>query len=238
MNTYANALRSPEDMRDWIAEGPVEVRPGPSGVVLASSAGDPDDDAAHWTLWCPVRFDDAVRISWEFRPVEEPGLAMAFFAARGHSGNLFGPDQLPRDGRYPQYHSGDLDALHLSYFRHRWPQERAFRTCNLRRSAGFRLVAQGADPLPPAADANGFYRLVIDKDGPDVHFSINDLPIFSWHDDGAAGQPAGEHLGGGHLAGGYFGLRQMAPLVAEYRNFSVSALEAPLTQCLPEDPHA
>jgi hypothetical protein len=227
---YANALRSPDDLLGWIAEGPVNVSQGPSGVVLAGSAPDPDDDAAHWTLWCPVPFSDGIRISWDFRPIEEPGLAMLFFAAQGHSGDLFGPQQLPRDGRYPQYHSGDLDALHISYFRHRWPQERAFRTCNLRRSAGFHLVAQGADPLPPAADADGFYRLVVEKDGRDVRFSMNGLPLFAWHDDGAAG-PA-------PLTGGYIGLRQMAPLVAEYKDFSVSSLIPGADSTTLEDSHA
>ena len=142
---------------------------------------------------------------------------MVFFAAMGHSGDLFGPDQQPRDGRYPQYHSGDLDALHISYFRHKWAEERAFRTCNLRKSAGFHLVAQGADPLPPAEDASGFYRMCIRKIGDDVSFSINDLPLFSWHDNGSVGGPA---LGGGHI-----GLRQMTPLVAEYRNFRVTPLD-------------
>ncbi|MET4061936.1 hypothetical protein ABIB35_003514 [Arthrobacter sp. UYP6] len=219
MSFYTNALQSPADLAGWIPEGPAAISQGPSGVVLASSATNPDQDSAHWTLWCPVPFADRVRISWDFRPIEDPGLAMVFFSAQGHSGELFGPGQLPRDGRYPQYHSGDINALHLSYFRRRWPQERAFRTCNLRRSSGFHLVAQGADPLPPAVDADGFYRLVIDKDGPDVRFSINGLPLFTWHDDGTPG--------GAPLTGGHFGFRQMAPLVAEYRNLSVCTLNPP-----------
>lgn len=219
MTEYVNTFRTPDDLTDWIAEGPLAIRQGPSGVILSSSVPDPDSDNANWTLWCPVRFGDAICISWEFRPVEEPGLAMVFLAATGHHGDLFGPQQAPRDGRYPQYHSGDIDALHVSYFRHRWPDERAFRTCNLRKSAGFHLVAQGADPLPPATDANGFYRISVEKDGADIAFSINGLQLFSWHDDGVlAGEP---------LSDGYVGLRQMAPLIAEYRNFSVRALEKP-----------
>lgn len=217
MTGYRNALQSPAQVRGWVAEGPVRIEQGPTGMVLSSSANEDEvGDRAHWTLWCPVEFGSDIRIAWEFRPIREPGLAMVFFAATGHSDGLFSPGQAPRDGYYPQYHSGDIDALHVSYFRHKWSSERAFRTCNLRKSAGFHLVAQGADPLPPADDADGFYRLAIDKRGPDVAFTINELALFTWHDDGQVG---GKPLGGGHV-----GLRQMAPLVAEYRNFAVTPL--------------
>lgn len=217
MTAYRNGLGGPDDLGDWVAEGPVRIEQGPSGVVLSSSADEAAvGDRAHWTLWCPLAFGSDIRVEWEFRPVREPGLAMLFFAATGKAGGLFSPAQAARDGFYPHYHSGDINALHVSYFRHKWPNERAFRTCNLRKSAGFHLVAQGADPLPPAEDAAGFYRLAIEKRGPSVAFSINELPLFTWNDDGRIG---GEPLGAGHV-----GLRQMAPLVAEYRNFSVTPL--------------
>lgn len=220
--SYANALSGPDAMSGWIAEGPVRIDQGPTGVVLSSTVGDGESDDGHWTLWCPETFGSRIAIEWEFRPISEPGLAMIFFAATGHSGSLFGADQLPRDGRYPQYHSGDLDALHISYFRHKWAEERAFRTCNLRKSAGFHLVAQGADPLPPADDATDFYRMRIVKDGDVVSFLINDLLLFRWHDDGSVGGPA--------LGAGQIGIRQMTPLVAEYRNFRVTPLDtAPAT---------
>ena len=223
MTGYHNALTTPAMIADWVIEGPAHLAQGESGILLSSSSASASDDdegddpdGAHFTVWCPEYFGDDIRVDWEFRPVSEPGLAMLFFAAHGHSpGGLFSPEQHPRDGRYPQYHSGDLNALHVSYFRHKWVDERAFRTCNLRKSAGFHLVAQGADPLPPTEDAVGFYRLAIEKRGPDVAFFINDLPIFAWHDDGIL-SPV--------LAGGHVGLRQMAPLVAEYRNFSVTPL--------------
>lgn len=220
MSGYTNTLASPEQLRHWVAEGPVQIGQGPDGVILSSPPG--ADEDGHWTLWCPDRFEDDIRISWEFRPISEPGLAMLFFAAIGHSPDgMFSAGQAARDGGYPQYHSGDINALHVSYFRHKWPSERAFRTANLRKSTGFHLVAQGADPLPPAADADGFYRLAVEKHGPDVAFSVNDLSLFSWHDDGS--------LGGPHLAGGHIGFRQMAPLVAEYRHFAVSPLPKPIT---------
>lgn len=94
---------------------------------------------------------------------------MLFFSAAGHEGqDLYSASLAPRTGYCPQYRSGDIDALHVSYFRHKYGSERAFRTCNPGKSAGFELVAQGADPLPPIEDAVDFYRMEVVKDGPRV----------------------------------------------------------------------
>ncbi|MNY82866.1 hypothetical protein D3C86_2252240 [compost metagenome] len=51
------------------------------------------------------------------------------------------------------------------------------------------------------------------KWGREIHFFINDLPIFEWEDDG---ETFGQVLQGGKL-----GFRQMAPLIAEYANLRV-----------------
>jgi hypothetical protein len=198
-----------------VAEGPLSLNTHAGALELSGSLDDEEfGDRAHWTFWCPEEFPDGIRISWEFMPLAEPGLAMLFFAAAGQGGKgLFSPELAPRTGYYPQYHSGDIDALHVSYFRHKYQSERAFRTCNLRKSAGFELVAQGADPLPPVDDAVDFYRLEVVKDGPRVAFSINGLPLFEWHD------PSDKVLGAGRI-----GFRQMAPLRAAYRNLVVEKI--------------
>ncbi|MFF1252831.1 DUF1961 family protein [Pseudarthrobacter sp. NPDC058329] len=212
---YSNPLSGPADVADWVAEGPLSMG-NLGGALELSGLLDHEEfgDHAHWTFWCPEQFPDGIRISWEFFPVEEPGLAMVFFSANGHGGrDLFSAGLAPRTGYYPQYHSGDIDALHVSYFRHKYQSERAFRTCNLRKSAGFELVAQGADPLPPAEDAVDFYRMEVVKDGRRVAFSINGLPLLDWTD------PSEKVLGGGHV-----GFRQMAPLRAAYRNLVVEKL--------------
>lgn len=212
---YSNPLSGPADVADWVAEGPLSMG-NLGGALELSGLLDHEEfgDHAHWTFWCPEQFPDGIRISWEFFPVEEPGLAMAFLSANGHGGrDLFSAGLAPRTGHYPQYHSGDIDALHVSYFRHKYQNERAFRTCNLRKSAGFELVAQGADPLPPAEDAVDFYRMEVVKDGRRVAFSINGLPLLDWRD------PSENVLGGGHV-----GFRQMAPLRAAYRNLVVEKL--------------
>lgn len=211
---HRNALADPADLDGWVAEGPVAIAAGDDGGVVLSSAGGIDD---HWTLWCPDVFGDRVRITWEFSPRAEPGLAMLFFgAAAVDGGGIFDDGLAPRSGAYPQYHSGDIRTLHVSYFRRRWEDERAFHTCNLRKSPGFHLVAQGADPLPPVVDARGaHYRVEVVKDGPRVALSIDDLPLFQWTDDESTGP---------RVRAGRIGFRQMSPLVASYRNLEVHSL--------------
>lgn len=212
---YANPLASASDVADWVAEGPARAE-DVDGAVALRSGGDPD--AGHFTLWCPAELPDRVRIAWDFRPIAEPGLAMLFFGATGVDGrSVLDPVLAPRDGSYPQYHSGDIRTLHVSYFRRRWDDERAFHTCNLRKSPGFHLVAQGADPIPSADDARDrFYRVEVVKDGPRVAFSVYGLPLFSWVDDGSTGPTIG---------GGRIGFRQMAPLIAHYRDLEVWTLD-------------
>ena len=147
-------------------------------------------------------------VEWDFWPIREPGLCILFFHAKGRNGeDLF--DLAPRTGPYEQYHHGDLDAYHVSYFRRRWPAERALHTCNLRKSYGFHLVAQGPDPLPAVQDAAGPYSLRLSVQDGRITFAINDLVAFSWRDE--------QRLGGGKL-----GFRQMAPMIGEYANLRIS----------------
>jgi len=210
---YRNPLGGPDGIADWHAEGPVRAATRGDALELASAGGDSD----HWTLWCPVELPDGIRITWEFSPRAEPGLAMLFFGARAvGGGGILDDDVATRTGAYPEYHSGDIRTLHVSYFRRRWEDERAFHTCNLRKSPGFHLVAQGADPLPPVADsAERFYRIAVEKEGARVSFSIDDLPLFTWRDDGTTGPLIGA---------GRIGFRQMAPLIACYRNLEIHSL--------------
>ena len=94
-------------------------------------------------------------------------------------------------------------------------------TCNLRKGKGFHLVAQCADPIPPAQSARGPYQVRIVKAGPLVHFGIGlgkmFLTLFEWHDNG---EDYGPVLGGGRI-----GFRQMSPLIAEYANLTVRKVE-------------
>ena len=53
------------------------------------------------------------------------------------------------------------------------------------------------------------------KDGK-IDFIINDLPVFSWQDDGKEYGPV--------LGGGKIGFRQMAPMIGEYSNLKVYSI--------------
>lgn len=211
---YRNPLREPAHIADWVAEGPMGSAAGEEGLELFGTADEAVlGDHAHFTVWCPVRLPDGIRVSWSFRPLTDEGLAMVFFAAEGIGADLFSPALASRTGYYPEYHSGDIRTLHASYYRRKWPSERRFTTSNLRKSPGFQLVAQGADPLPGIADVDGFYRVHVEKDGRSVRFGIDDLTLFVWHDE------SGDVLGGGRI-----GFRHMAPLRAAYRDLEVTSL--------------
>ncbi|MBT2755549.1 DUF1961 family protein [Mesobacillus foraminis] len=212
---YSNSFSFTADIADWKLEGKARTSFEENRLILENELSPSlHGDNAHWVLWCPVEFPDKVMIEWEFYPIREPGLCMIFFSAKGRNGeDLFSSSLSERNGRYPQYHSGDINALHLSYFRHKHADERAFRTCNLRKSHGFHLAAMGADPLPPAEDAISPYHMRLVKYEGIVQFSINDLPVLEWVDDGKS---YGEILSGGKI-----GFRQMAPMKAAYSNFRV-----------------
>lgn len=219
---YRNPLARSADVEGFGMEGPGAVS-FPRGRLRLESTADPlEGQAANVVFWCPEVFKDNIRISWDFHPLTEPGLAIMFFHASGSDGrDLFDPSLAPRTGPYDQYHSSDIRTYHVSYFRRMWPTERRFHTCNLRKSPGFHLVSQGADPLPAAVDADPPYRISVEVDDGHVTFAMDGLVLFDWQDDDATGGP--------RLAGGRIGLRQMAPLVAEYANLRVDHLAAART---------
>ena len=211
---YENPLAREEDLKGFVLEGKARLS-FPGGCLRMENELSPDQmQKANYVLWCPVTFPSDAVITWEFRPVREPGLCILFFAAKGMGGeDLFSDALKKRTGEYPQYHHGDINAFHVSYFRRKEKDERAFHTCNLRKSHGFYLTAQGGDPIPDADEAADFYRLAVLKRGSLVSFSINDLEIFRFEYDG--------HTFGPLLGDGKIGFRQLAPLIGEYRNLRV-----------------
>lgn len=215
---YYNALASYNDVSAFRLEGEASIS-FPHGVMRMENKLDPGEgQASNFVFWCPENFPADIAVTWDFRPVREPGLCMLFFSAAGRDGeDLFDPHLSRRTGPYEHYHSGDINALHVSYFRRRYPEERAFHTCNLRKSYGAHLVCQGADPIPNVEDTSGFYHMELMKQGADITFSVNGLQVFHWTDDG--------HTYGPLLSGGKIGFRQMAPLIGEYANLTVYSLD-------------
>lgn len=218
---YENPLGCMDDLKDFQLEGEGAYS-FPRGRWRLEGTRDPGEgQAANVVAWCPETFPDHISISWDYRPIQDPGLSILFFAATGRNGeDVLDPGLAERNGPYKQYHSGDINALHVSYFRRKHAHERAFTTCNLRKSYGFHLVAQGADPLPAITDMKDAYRIRILKSGPHVRFLIDDLECFRWYDDGSTGPVPG---------GGKIGFRQMTPLIAEYARLAVHPLKEPLS---------
>lgn len=215
---YENKLDTPDSVKNFVMEGDGAVS-FPQGRMRLESLRDPEEgQKANIVFWCPEDFPDNVSIEWDFWPIREPGLCIMFFSAKGRNGeDLFDPSLQPRTGEYGLYTHGDINTYHISYFRRRWPQERAFHLVNLRKSHGFHLVAQGADPIPPVSDATPPYRIKIVQFSGKITFCINDLQIFEWEDDGSTYGPV--------FRGGKIGFRQMAPFIGEYANIKVCALE-------------
>jgi hypothetical protein len=214
---YENSLASPEDIKDFILEGNA-ITTFPNGRLRLENQKDASEgQKANYVLWCPENFPADVLIEWNFWPVREPGLCIMFFSASGGGGeDIFDDSLAKRSGEYEMYHHGDINAFHISYFRRKESEERAFHTCNLRKSYGFHLVAQGADPIPGVIDAKGPYKIAIFKKANKIIFYVNELEIFNFTDDGKAYGPL--------LFGGKIGFRQLAPFIGEYNNLKVYAI--------------
>ena len=211
---YGNPLASEADLEDFVLEGNARMSFPEHRLRLENAESASLGQKANYVLWCRETFPADFLMDISFQPIREPGLAMLFFAAGGRNGeDLFDPGLAPRTGEYTQYHHGDINAFHLSFFRRKEKDERSFHTCNLRKSYGFFLTAQGADPIPDAADATEPYVLSLLKKGPDVRFAVNGLEVLRFTDDGNSCGPL--------LGSGKIGLRQLAPMIGEYSDWKV-----------------
>ena len=80
---YRNALASSDDLAGWQAEGPCATTFPLGRMRLESTGAFEDGQKSNLVLWCPESFPERGRISWDFYPRNEPGLAILFFAAKG-----------------------------------------------------------------------------------------------------------------------------------------------------------
>lgn len=214
---YENKLSCEKDVEGFVLEGSANLSFPEGKLRMENALSAAEGQKANYVLWCPEDFPSDVRIEWKFRPIKEPGLAILFFAAKGRNGeDIFADSLAERTGEYVQYHHGDIDAFHVSYFRRKEPDERALHTCNLRKSYGFHLVSQGGDPIPDADECRDMYRIALEKKGNLVRFLVEEVEVFSYVDDGETYGPC--------LAGGKIGFRQLAPVIAEYADLKVYAL--------------
>lgn len=214
---YHNPLSSPLDVKYFTLEGKANIYFVNGKMRMENAISAEAGQKANYVFWCDQVFPDNIKITWKFRPIKEPGLAILFFAAKGINGeSIFDEALVKRTGEYPLYHHGDINAFHVSYFRRKEPDERQFHTCNLRKSYGFHLVAQGADPIPDVSDCVSDYELTVIKKTNHVEFYVNQLLTFSFDDDGTTYGPL--------LTDGRIGFRQLAPMIGEYSDLNVYSL--------------
>lgn len=214
---YDNPLTCEDNLKDFILEGSAAMSFPQGRLRLENKLDGALGQKANYVLWCKEEFPSDICIEWDFWPIRQPGLCIMFFAAKGRNGeDLFDPSLQPRTGEYPLYHHGDINAFHISYFRRKEEDEKAFHTCNLRKSYGFYMAAQGGDPIPDVCDAKPPYHMTVEKLGDTVKFFINDLEILTYVDDGVTYGP--------RLEGGKIGFRQLAPFIGEYQNLKVYSL--------------
>lgn len=211
---YENTLSCEEDIKDFILEGSAKISFPRNRMRMENQLNPLLGQEANYVLWCKEEFPSDIYIEWKFWPIKEPGLAMLFFAAKGINGeDLFDSSLSKRTGEYHFYHHGDINAFHVSYFRRKEKEEREFHICNLRKSYGLHMAAQGGDPIPNVEDGNPPYHLGILKKENKIKFFINNLEIFSYEDDGSTYGPL--------LGGGKIGFRQLAPFIGEYGDLKV-----------------
>ena len=106
-----------------------------------------EGQAANFVFWCPEDFPADIAVTWDFWPVREPGLCILFFSALGRGGeDIFDSSLAPRAGEYKQYHSSDINALHVSYFRRKALKNALFRFAICARVMVFTWSVRGLIP--------------------------------------------------------------------------------------------
>lgn len=208
---YQTEFDDPAVLREWRLEGGKRMVVADGRLVLESEPGQRDN---HLVCWLDRAMPADFLLEFAVRPQNRAeGLAIVFFSTRGaHGEGIFDPALKPRSGVFKQYHSSDLDGYHVSY----WAGERGF--ANVRKNAGFKLVASGPD-LIRDAPADAFQVVRIYKRGGAIRLIVDDVVSVGFDDDGKTHGPVWNHSG-------WIGLRQMGHTVrGEYDWLKVYPLE-------------
>lgn len=194
---YETTFDDPAELGRWKLEGGKRAAIEGGNLILENSKTEKEEEKDHLVFWLDRVFPADFLLEFTIRPQNrKDGLAIVFFNARGVNGeNIFDPALKPRDGVFKQYHSGDLNNYHISY----WAGDRG--TANIRKNKGFNLVATGPD-LISGGTAEAFQTVRIYKRGGSIRLIVDDVISAAWDDDGVAYGPV-------HTHDGWIGLRQM-----------------------------
>jgi hypothetical protein len=195
---YQTGFDTTAVLKEWRLEGGKRMSIENGKLVLESEPGQRDN---HLVCWLTKEMPADFLLEFTLRPQNRTeGLNIVFFNTRGvHGENIFDAALKPRNGVFRQYHSSDLNGYHISY----WAGDRG--TANVRKNAGFKLVATGPDRVREAP-ANSFQVVRIYKKGGTIRLMVDDVVSVAFDDDGKTHGPVWNHRG-------WIGLRQMGHTV-------------------------
>ncbi len=181
---YRSGFDSDDALQDWLLEGGKDMRVEEGSLVLESEGEytrPVGGQGNHLVAWLKPEMPANFYLEFDFRPEKkQQGLAIIFFNARGlHGESVFDASLKKRKGNFKQYHSGDLNNYHISY----WSGARA--GSNLRKNKGFQLVASGEDPIS-ADTTDSFNRVGLYKDGGVIRYYVDGKLALEFVDDGKA----------------------------------------------------
>lgn len=202
-------VKRPDNV-DWVLEGQGSAWTE-NGRLYVSNTPQNDRMAEPHdvVLWNTRMFPANFLLEFAFSPQDSrKGLAIIFFSAMSRDGDsIFALGQPMRGGVYSNYHSGDIDAYHASYWAVQ-PNGEPRKSSHLRKSYGFDLVAEGEDNI--WNQGSGPHRVRLLKVDGDIQLETRGEVVLSWHDDRRV------------LGKGYIGLRTMAHTdKASYAHFKV-----------------
>lgn len=213
---YQTSFDDETVLKDWQLEGGKRASVSKGNLVLESEPRQTDrgKDPNHLVFWLKKEVPADFLLEFTVRPQNRrEGLNIVFFNARGIGGqSIFDPSLQPRGGVFKQYHSGDLNNYHVSY----WAGTRGF--ANLRKNHGFHLVASGKDYII-SGDADAFQTVQIYKRGAKIRVAVDGLVSVAFDDDGQTYGPVLDQSG-------WIGLRQMGhTLRCEYGHVKIWPLK-------------
>ena len=212
---YETSFDDEAALKDWQLEGGKRMSISEGNLVLESEPREIEGESGpnHLVCWLKKEVPANFLLEFTLRPKDRKrGLNIIFFNARGLNGeSIFDPSLKKRDGIFRQYHSGDLNSYHVSY----WAGDRGF--SNLRKNRGFHLVSSGKDYIA-TGDPDVFQTVQIYKRGGEIRIMVDGVVALGFDDDGKAYGPV-------HTHSGWIGLRQMGhTLRCEYEYVKVYPL--------------
>lgn len=216
---YVSEFDKPEALQDWTLEGKAEATIADGNLRLVSEPGE-GKKSGNLVFWLNPEMPKDFLLEFTFRPQNRvEGLAIVFFNARGKNGeSIFDKALSRRNGSFRQYHSGDINNYHVSYWSGSTRRKGEAPSSHIRKNLGFNLVAEGQD-LVVTGQEGSFQTIRIYKRGGKIRVMVDDVLAVAYDDDGKTFGPALE-------SPGWIGLRQMAHTqMAEYGRLAVYPLK-------------